>query len=75
MAKCINIFPATHMHMHTYVCAHIFNMPHRLYDFIVQLELVNQQLEVSGQEDDEGLVQLKADLTELIGLTQGVYLV
>ncbi|XP_065917510.1 zinc finger CCCH-type with G patch domain-containing protein-like [Dysidea avara] len=35
-----------------------------------QLELVEQQLQVSGQEDDEGLVQLKADLTELIGLTQ-----
>ena len=38
----------------------------------MQLELVEQQLQVSGQEDDEGLVQLKADLTELIGLTQGV---
>ena len=27
---------------------------------------------MSGQEDDKGLLQLKADLSELIGLTQGV---
>jgi len=39
--------------------------------YVVQLELVEQQLQVSGQEEDEGLLQLKADLAELIGLTQG----
>ena len=27
---------------------------------------------MSGQEDDSGLLQLKADLSELIGLTQGM---
>lgn len=32
---------------------------------------MEQQLQVSGQEEDEGLLQLKADLAELIGLTQG----
>ena len=36
------------------------------------MELVEQQLNVSGQESDEGLLQLQADLSELIGLTQGV---
>ena len=33
---------------------------------------MEQQLQVSGQEDDKGLLQLKADLSELIGLTQGM---